>query len=115
MTIRAPMPILVEVNEGEAGTKTEAGRQPACGTVSIATYSVRDERGEGEDGELFLGLCSAAPAMRMAGVDVAFVQETKIVEPPFATRSFEGYSVLAATADIERRGGWLFSLRSGRN
>ena len=98
------MPTLVEVNEGEAGTGTEAGRRPACGTVSIATYSVRDGRGEGEDRQRFLGVCSAARAMKVTGGDVAFVQETKTVDPTFATREFEGYSVLAA-ADSERRGG----------
>ena len=99
------MPTLVEVNEGEAGTETGAGRRPACGTVTIATYNMRDGRGEGEDGEVFLGLCLAARAMGMTGVDVAFVQETKIVDPTFTTHKFEGYSILAVAADSERRGG----------
>ena len=107
------MPTLVEVNKGEAGTGTEAGRWPACGTVPIATYNVRDGRREGEDGQLFLDLCLAARAMEMMGADVAFVQETKIVDPMFATCEFEGYSILVATADSKRRGRWPFWRRSG--
>ena len=38
-------------------------------------------------------------------MDVAVLQETKIGDPEFATRSFWGYSILAAAADSERRGG----------
>ena len=35
--------------------------------------------------------------MRMTGVDIAIVQEKKIVDPTFANHFFEGFSVLAAT------------------
>ena len=98
------MSTLVEVNEGEAGTGTETRRRPACGTVFIATYNVRDGREEGEDGQLFLGLCLAAQAMETMGVDVAFLQETKIIDPAFANREFEGYSILVAATDNERQG-----------
>ena len=55
--------------------------------------------------EVFLGLCSAARAMGMTGVNAAFVQETKIIDPTFAIRKFEGYSILSAATDSERRGG----------
>ena len=106
----------MEGDKGEAGTGTEAGWQPACVTVYITTYNVRDGRGDGEDGQLFLGLCSATRAMEMAGVDVAFVQEMMIVDPTFATHSSEGYSILAPAADSERRGGgWPFWRRSQKD
>ena len=49
------MSTLMKVDKGEARTETEAGQRPACSTVSIATYDVRDGRGEGEDREVFLG------------------------------------------------------------
>ena len=90
------MPTLVRGDKGEAGTGPEAGWRPACGTVSIATYKVRDGREEGEDRQLFLGLCWATRAMEMTGVEVSFVQETKIVDPTFATHKFEGYSSTTA-------------------
>ena len=45
----------------------------------------------------------------MVGVDVVVLQETKITDPVFTSRSFEGYSTLAAAADSDRRGGeWRF-------
>ena len=75
------MPTLVEGDKGEAGTGMETGRLSACGTVSIAAYNVRDGREKGEDEQLFLGLCLMARAMEMAGANIAFVQETKIVGP----------------------------------
>ena len=98
------MPTLVKGEKGEAGMGTEGNRRPACGTVSTATYNVRDGRGEGEDRQLFLGLCSTARAMEMTRVGVVFLQEMKIVDPTFANRSFKEYSILAAAADSERRG-----------
>ena len=107
------MPTRVIVDDGaeRARTEGEAGDEPASGTVTIATYNVRDGRGEGEDGEEFLGIVSAARAMEMVGVDVAVLQETKIVDPEFASRSFGDYSILAAAADSERRGGVALLVR----
>ena len=104
------MPTRVEAvggDDGPDGARTEggAGCEPASGTVTIATYNVRDGRGEGEGGEEYIGIVSAARALDMVGVDVAVLQETKITDPVFATRSFEGYTVLAAAADSDRRGG----------
>ena len=46
----------------ELGRKGGAGSEPASGTVTIATYNVRDGRGEGEGGEEFLGIVLAARA-----------------------------------------------------
>ena len=100
-----PTRVIVDDGAGGARTKGKAGSEPACGTVTIATYNVRDGRGKGDDGEEFIGVVSAARALKMVGVDVAVLQETKIVDPAFVTRSFEGYSILAAAADSERRGG----------
>ena len=107
------MPTRVIVDDGaeRARTEGEAGDKPASGTVTIATYNVRDGRGGGEDGEEFLGIVSAARAMEMIGVDVAVLQETKIVDPEFASRSFGDYSILAAAADSERRGGVALLVR----
>ena len=47
----------------------------------------------------------------MVGVHVAVLQETKITGPVFVSRSFEGYSILAAAADSDRRGGVALSVR----
>ena len=74
-----------------AGTEGGAGSEPASGTVTITTYNVRDGREEGEDGEEFIGIVSAAQTLDMVGVDVAVLQETKITDPVFASRSFVGY------------------------
>ena len=104
------MPTRIEVAGGDGGpdgarTEGGAGSDPASGTVTIATYNVRDGRGEGEGGVEYIGIVSATRALDIVGVDVAVLQETKIVDPVFVTRSFEGYSVLAAAADSNRRGG----------
>ena len=101
------MPTRVIVHDGTGGARTEgkAGSKPVCDTVTIATYNVRDGQGEGEDGEEFLGILSAAQAMGMVGVDVAVLRETKIVDPEFTSRLFGEYSILAVAADSERRGG----------
>ena len=100
-----PTRVIVEDGAGGARTKGKAGSEPACNTVTITTYNVRDGRGKGDDGEEYIGVVLAARSMRMMGVDIAVLQETKIVDPAFVTRSFEGYSILAAAADSERRGG----------
>ena len=73
--------------------------------MTIAAYNVRDGRGEGKGGEDYIGIVSASRALNMVGVDAAVLQETKITDPIFATRNFEGYSILAAAADSNRRGG----------
>ena len=93
----------------ELGQKGGADSEPASGIMTIATYNVRDGRGEGEGGEEFIGIVLAARALDMVGVDVVVLQETKITDPVFTSRSFEGYSTLAAAADSDRRGGeWRF-------
>ena len=100
-----PTHVIVYDDKGGARIEGKAGSKPICDTVTIATYNVRDRRGEGEDGEEFIGIVSAARALDMVGVDVAVLQETKIVDPTFASRTFEGYTILAAAADSDRRGG----------
>ena len=109
------MPTRVIVYDGADGARTEgkAGKRARLRhkTVTIATYNVRDGRGKGEDGEEYLGVVSAARSMGMVGVDVAVLQETKITDPEFVTRSFEGYSILAAAADSDRRGGVALLVR----
>ena len=77
--------------------------------MTIATYSVHDGRGEGEGREEFIGIVSVARALYMVGVDVGVLQETKITDPVFAARSFEGYSILAAQRTATGRGGSAFS------
>ena len=95
------------------GAKTEegAGCEPAIGTTTITTYNIRDGRGEGESGEEFIGIVLATRALDMVGVDVAVLQETKITDPVFASRSFEGKSILGAAADSDRRGGVALLIR----
>ena len=51
----------------------------------IATYNIPDERRE--------GLYSAARALRAANMDIAVVQETKILDPTFATKWWAGYEI----------------------
>ena len=56
----------------------EAHRRRARGSFSVATYNILDGRLE--------GLYSAARALRAANVDIAVVQETKILDPAFVTK-----------------------------
>ena len=68
------MPTWIEVAGGDGGsdgarTEGRAGCEPSSGTVTIATYTVRDGRGEGEGGEEYIGIVSAARALDMVGVD----------------------------------------------
>ena len=103
------MPARINVGGGDggpdgAGTEGGAGSEPASGTVTIATYNVRNGRGEGEGGEEFIGIVSAARALDMVGVVVAVFQETKITDPVLTSRSFRDCSILAATANNDRRG-----------
>ena len=62
--------------------KAKAGRggrrRRPSGYFSVATYNIRDGRQE--------GLYSAARVLAEANVDIAVVQETKIMDPEFATR-----------------------------
>ena len=114
------MPTRIEVLSGDGdadGARTEggAGCEPAIGTVTIATYSVRDGRGEGEDGEEFIRIVSEARALDMVGMDVAVLEETKVTDPVFAPRSFKGYSILAAAADSDRRGGVALLVRENNS
>ena len=71
--------------------------------MTITTHNLHDDRGEGEGGEEFLGIVSAARAMDMVGVDITVLQETKIMDPAFASREFGGYSILTAAADCNQR------------
>ena len=86
------------------------GGEPACGTVTIATYNVRDGRGEGEGGEKFIGIVFTGQALDMVGVDMAVLQETKIMDLVFVSWSFEGYLILRTDAESNRRGEWHYWL-----
>ena len=54
----------------------------------MATYNILDGRWE--------GLYSAARALRGANVDIAVVQETKILDPTFAAKKWAGYEIKSA-------------------
>ena len=56
------MPACAMVSDGAGGARIEgeAGDKPAISTMTIATYNVRDGRGEGEGGEEFLAIVPAA-------------------------------------------------------
>ena len=68
----------------------EARRRRACGSFALATYNILDGRQE--------GLYSAARALEKANVDVAVVQETKILDSNFATKQWVGYEIKTAAA-----------------
>ena len=110
-----PTRIVIGGDKGGARTRGEVGDEPASGTITVATYNVRDGRGRGEDGEEYIGIVSSARAMGMMNVDVAVLQETKITDPVFAARNFEGYAILAAAADSDRRGGVALLVRENDN
>ena len=42
--------------------------------------------------------------MAMVNVDIAVLQETKIVDPKFATRRYAGYDVVTAAAGRDTNG-----------
>ena len=69
---------------------------------------VHHGRGEGEGKKEYIGIVLAAQALGMMGVDAAVLQETEITDPVFTSRSFEGYSILAAAANSNRRGKWRY-------
>lgn len=82
--------------------KAKAGRggrrRRPSGFFNLATYNIRDGRQE--------GLYSAARALSAANVDVAVVQETKIMDPEFATRQWAGYDIkVAASGSVTCGGG----------
>ena len=60
-------------------------RWRTCGTITLASYNIRDGRRGGVN--------SAARALRKGRIDVAVVQETKIVDATFAPRKYRGYTI----------------------
>ena len=62
-------------------------------------------RGEGKDGEEFIGIVLATWALDMVGVAVAVIQETKTTDPVFASRSFRGYLFDIGGDDGQRQEG----------
>ena len=74
--------------------------------VSIATFNISDGRGA--------GLASAGRAMDLAGIDIAFVQESKFMDDTHATKYYEAYTILTAATDHLNRGGGLIILQDGR-
>ena len=63
----------------------------------MATYNILDGRGE--------GLYSAARALKNANVDIAVVQETKILDPAFATKEWAGYEIKSTASGSTSCGG----------
>ena len=68
-----------------------------CDSFAMATYNILDGRQE--------GLYSAVNALEAANVDIAVVQETKILDPAFATKRWAGYEIKPAAAG-SRVEGW---------
>ena len=56
----------------------------------MATYNILDGRQE--------GLYSAARTLKAANVDIAVVQETKVLDTDFATKRWAGYEIKTAAA-----------------
>ena len=79
----------------------EARRRRARGSFAVATYNILDGRGE--------GLYSAARALERANVDIAVVQETKILDPAFATKQWAGYEIKLAASGSTSCGGGGFA------
>lgn len=73
------MPTAVVARNKQSGAKEGMGarRKRARGSVLVATYNIRDGRQE----ELY----STAHALRESNVDIAVLQETKNMDPEFAT------------------------------
>ena len=65
--------------------------------IAIACYNIRD----GRNG----GLLSAARALDHANVDVAFLQEVKLKDPKFASKTGYGYSIVSMAAGTTMCGG----------
>ena len=102
------MPAGAAVRGGRRKAKAGRGgrRRRPSGYFSVATYNIRDGRQE--------GLYSAARALNKANVNVAVVQETKIMDPEFATRKWAGYDIkVAASGSASWRGGGLTGKRQG--
>ena len=85
-------------------TNGEARWQRACGTMSIATWNIRDGRST--------GLYSAARALERMNVDVAVVQETKFTNTDFAARKWAGFDILTAAAATKNCGGIALLIRA---
>ena len=93
------MPTAVIVRDERPGAEVgkRARRRRACGSFLLATYNIREGRNE--------GLYSAARALEQANVDIAFVQETKFLNPDFAARRWAGYNIRVAAAGSASCGG----------
>ena len=86
------------VEGGGAPASTEVRqRRRTSGTISVASYNVRDGRRG--------GLYSAVRALRRGRVDVAILQETKIAKAKFAPRSYKGYTTRVAPSSGKNCGG----------
>ena len=81
--------------EGRGEKKGKAERKGS--EIALACYNIRDGRNT--------GLLSAARALDHANVDVAFLQEVKMMNPKFASRSGYGYTIVTTGAGTARCGG----------
>ena len=102
------MPTAVIVRDERPGAEGGKGarRRRACGSFSLATYNIREGWNE--------GLYSAARALEKANVDIAFVQETKILSADFATKRWAGYDIRAAAAGSPSCGGVALLVRDSK-
>ena len=82
---------------GAPASKEVRQRRRASGTISIASYNVRDGRRG--------GLHSAVRSLKRGRVDVAFLQETKIAKAKFAARAYRGYTIRVTPASGKNCGG----------
>ena len=82
-------PAIIEADELPSRTD---GR----GTFSLATWNIRSGRKN--------GLESALRAMASLGVDIGFLQETKLTQGIY-TRQFDEYKVFATEANSAHQGG----------
>ena len=83
--------------EGASASTEVRQRRRTRGTISVASYNVRDGRRG--------GLYSAVRALRRGRVDVAILQETKIAKAKFAPRTHEGYTIRVAPSSGKNCGG----------
>ena len=87
--------------EGKGEKKGKAERKGS--EIALASYNIRDGRNA--------GLLSAARALDHANVDVAFLQEVKMKNPKFASRTGYGYTIVTTAAGTMRCGGVLLMTR----
>ena len=92
----APAPAEDETITTTSLTTDAASRTDASGTFSVCTWNILTGRGG--------GLESACRALAAANVDIAVLQETKIINGVY-TRCSSGYTIIASEAVSKQQGG----------